>query len=428
MSKPQLVKERLRIRMLGGGKTIDRWINFAIGDVDQAERAACRGIILPAKDLWDVKKQMRELTAMATNALQEGRAEDFLSDLDRVGRGLPVNQSPTVPTFAEYANEWVELALAADSVTESERESAVSILKLHLVPFFGRERLNAISPRLVDRYKVEKKRQVHQYGTGYSAKAINNQLSVLRRVLVRAEEHELIDRVPLSTRMWAQVERPEDDGNWLVPDEEKALIAWLWQQPDDASGRHLALLVQVVAGLRFGELRALQKADLDVAGGGLHIRRSQARKAVGTPKNKHARFQPLPDDLVQRLRRYLLTTEGQRLFVGDRGGDLSNNVLNRALRAACQSAGVREVSSHGLRRTAGSSYGYLGQSQRAIASMLGHTDLKATERYVRVHEGHRHQLVERRWAGTKVALQEAENAPAKAPSDGPVGDLVGDLM
>jgi integrase len=204
------------------------------------------------------------------------------------------------------------------------------------------------------------------------AKAIDNQLSVLRRVLVRAEEHELIDRVPLSTRMWAKVERPEHDGNCLVPGGEKALIAWLWQQPDDASGRHLALLVQVVAGLRFGELRALQKADPDVPTSGVHIRRSRARNVTGAPKNKNARFQPLPDDL-------------------------SNNVLNRALRAACQSAGVREVSSHGLRRTAGSSDGYPGQSQRAIASMLGHADMKATERYVRVHERHKQTLVTERW-------------------------------
>ncbi len=224
---------------------------------------------------------------------------------------------------------------------------------------------------LVPEDEVEKKRQVHPYGTGYSAKAINNQRSVLRRVQVRAEEHELIDRVPLSTRMWAKVERPEQDGNWRVPDEEKALIAWLWLQPDDASGRHL-LLVQVVAGLRFGELRALQKADPDVPASGIHIRRSRARKVTGTPKNKKARFQPLPDDL-------------------------SNKMLNRSLRAACQSAGVREVSSHGLRRTAGSSDGYPGQSQRAIATMLGHTDMKATERYVRVHERHKQPLVTERW-------------------------------
>ena len=91
------------------------------------------------------------------------------------------------------------------------------------------------------------------------------------------------------------------------------------------------------------------------------------------------------------------TTDGQLLFTGREGGYLNNNVLNRWLRAACRKAGVREVSSHGLRRTAGSSYGLMGVSQKGIASMLGHQDTKATERYVRVHDGHRRRLVDDRW-------------------------------
>ncbi len=253
MSNGKIVKERLRIRVQKGGKSIDRWINFAIGEVGSSELVGLRGIVLQAKDRWDVSRRMSDLRETAATAVAEGRIAAFLVDLDRAGRGEePATEGPAVPTFAEYSKEWLDVALTADSVTESERESAASILKLHLVPFFGPQRLSEISPRIVDRYKVEKKRQVHQFGKGYSAKAINNQLSVLRRVLVRAEEHELIDRVPLSTRMWAKVERPEDDGNWLIPDEEKALISWLWSQPDDESGRHLALLVQVVAGLRFG--------------------------------------------------------------------------------------------------------------------------------------------------------------------------------
>jgi integrase len=55
------------------------------------------------------------------------------------------------------------------------------------------------------------------------------------------------------------------------------------------------------------------------------------------------------------------------------------------------------ITSHGLRRTAGSSYGFMGAGQKAIASMLGHLDTKATERYVRVHDGHREALVAARW-------------------------------
>jgi integrase len=411
----KIVKERLRVRLQGKGRSLDRSINFVIGEVDPTELVGLRGAVFPAKDRWDVNRQMTELKEMATNAAREGRAEEFLDELDNVGRGKPLSKAPQEPTFAEYAKEWMEVALVADSTTESERETAKSILNLHLIPFFGSHRLSAITPRIVDRYKVQKRGEVHSKGTGYSAKTINNQLSVLHRVLARAVEHELISRMPLSPKMWAKTEKPEHDDDWLTPDQENALIRWLWAQPDDATGRHLALLVQLVCGLRFGELRALEKVDLDVAARALIIRRSQARKVTGPPKNKHARPQPLPDELVQRLRRHMLTTEGQRLFTGDRGGTLSNNVLNRALRAACRAAGVREISSHGLRRTAGTSYGYMGQSQRAIADMLGHNDLKATERYVRFHADHRHQLVERRWAGAWVR-PDGGHDPAKAPS------------
>lgn len=58
---------------------------------------------------------------------------------------------------------------------------------------------------------------------------------------------------------------------------------------------------------------------------------------------------------------------------------------------------MREVTTHGLRRTAGSSYGFMGEGQKAIASMLGHADMKATERYVRVHERQLQTLVTERW-------------------------------
>ena len=217
MSKPQLVKERLRIRMLGGGKTIDRWINFAIGAVDPAELTARRGIILAAKDMWDVKKQMRELTEMATVAAEEGRGQSFLLDFERAvhtaGTAEAQSLPEPVPTFEKYAEEWKELAL--HSLTESEQESARSILKLHLVPAFGHLRLTAITMRLVDQYKAKKRTQKHQFGTGYSAKAVNNPLSVLRRVLVTALEHELIDRLPLTQRMWVRESAVEDGENWL---------------------------------------------------------------------------------------------------------------------------------------------------------------------------------------------------------------------
>lgn len=395
----KIVKERLRLRARPGGISIDRWINFVVGDVDAEKIAALRGAVFEVEDVRAVQNQMKELRDLAREARDTGREQEFLLALDGGGEAEAVSNTNAV-TFGEFAKEWEEVALVADNVTAAELESSRSILKLHLVPFFGQHRLVNVDRRLIDRYKAEKRSSQHQYGTGYSASSINNQLSVLRRVLSRAVDYGLIERLPMDGSVWMRTDRVEDDENWLPAEEERQLMDFLWDHRRNRPHRHLALLTQLTAGLRFSEMRALEKSDLDVQAGGLHIRRSRARQVTGAPKNKHARFQPLPDELVKELQRYMLTTEGQLLFPGARGGYLPNNVLNRWLRAACRDAGVREVSSHGLRRTAGSSYGFMGAGQKAIASMLGHRDTKATERYVRVHESHRRQLVDARWNRT----------------------------
>jgi integrase len=56
------------------------------------------------------------------------------------------------------------------------------------------------------------------------------------------------------------------------------------------------------------------------------------------------------------------------------------------------------VSTHGARHTAGSSYAVMGAGQKVIASLLGHADTAATERYTRVGGGATAVLVEARWA------------------------------
>jgi integrase len=107
------------------------------------------------------------------------------------------------------------------------------------------------------------------------------------------------------------------------------LASWKGKEP----AARLAILAQVVTGIRFSELRALEKRDLDLKTPGLWIRRSMARKTVGTPKNKRARFQVIPRGLADELREWMLRTDGQLLFPGKAGGPLANNSLNRIYRA-----------------------------------------------------------------------------------------------
>ena len=63
-----------------------------------------------------------------------------------------------------------------------------------------------------------------------------------------------------------------------------------------------------------------------------------ARREVGTPKNKKARFQVIPRELAQELREWMLKTDGQLLFPGVRGGPLPNNSINRMYRRLADEA------------------------------------------------------------------------------------------
>jgi integrase len=150
--------------------------------------------------------------------------------------------------------------------------------------------------------------------------------------------------------------------------------------------------------MRFGEIRALEKRDLDFKVPGIWVRRSMARKEVGTPKNKEARFGRIHRDLAGQLKEWMLRVDGQLLFPGARGGTLPNNSLNRLYRRLAEEAGTKPISSHGARHTVASSYAAMGYSQKDIAFQIGHNDPASTARYTHVRAGEQTAvMVEARW-------------------------------
>ena len=118
---------------------------------------------------------------------------------------------------------------------------------------------------------------------------------------------------------------------------------------------------------------------------------------MSTPKNKRARFHVIPRALAEELQRFMLRTDEQLLFPDPRGGVLSNKVLNKWCRELATQAGVRRITSHGARHTAGSIYAVMGAGQKVIATLLGHSDGATTERYTHVAQSATTALVEARW-------------------------------
>jgi integrase len=60
-------------------------------------------------------------------------------------------------------------------------------------------------------------------------------------------------------------------------------------------------------------------------------------------------------------------------------------------------AGVRRITSHGARHTAGSSCAVMGAGQKVIGALLGHSDSASTERYTHIAQSATTAMVQARW-------------------------------
>lgn len=149
---------------------------------------------------------------------------------------------------------------------------------------------------------------------------------------------------------------------------------------DDAE-RCALLLVAGEAGLRQGEIIALEWGDVDLVAATLTVRRSSWRGHVGSPKSGQDRKIPLTKRLAVALKaaRHL---RSELVFCYPDGAPLTRSAIEAALRYGCKLAGLRRIGSHVLRHTFCSHLAMRGAAPKAIQELAGHSTLSMTLRYV----------------------------------------------
>jgi len=142
--------------------------------------------------VWRYRKRVRLLdgttpriegTPSLNTKLAAEQAER--AHIERLLRGEPDKPKKEVPTFEEFVPEF--LAICRMKNKPSEVQTKQSILRWHLLPAFGRLRLDRIKYAEIQDFAaktIEKKR---------SKKTVNNCLTVVRRLLVVAKQRELIE-------------------------------------------------------------------------------------------------------------------------------------------------------------------------------------------------------------------------------------------
>jgi len=272
-----------------------------------------------------------------------------------------------VPLFEEFAWEWFRDYVEVENKPSVQRTRR-SILKAHLIPFFGKVKLDEIGKRDVARFKGQRQRQ------GLSPKTINNHLGVLSSLLNTAIEWEVIEDAPKVK--WLKTRDSELD--FLDFDEADRLV-------DGAENPEIRAMIQtaIKTGMRLGELCALRWQDVDLKKARVRVCRSATRGIVSTPKNGRMRILPISPDLVDALRKHRRNTKlrGELVFSDDEGGMLNRDRVKRPIARACRKAELREVGWHTLRHTYASHLVMLGVPLKAVQELMGHQTIEMTMRY-----------------------------------------------
>ena len=144
----------------------------------------------------------------------------------------------------------------------------------------------------------------------------------------------------------------------------------------------IAIALAGLAGMRMGEVRAVEVRDIDFDGHRLFIRRAMSADVSLTPKSGHERVVPMLPELEARLRDAVRRKLPKaRVVVLDNGKTPRRSYVLTCFKAFLKKAGLKERSFHSLRHRFISELVRRGAGLEAVRTLAGHSKLDMTQRY-----------------------------------------------
>jgi integrase len=311
---------------------------------------------------------------------------------------------PTVDTVTDSLRQKLELGGARLSY----RENCASMQRVHISPRFGAIRVTDVTTAEVEALAAAMLKKE------LKPKTVRNTLTFLHSVFEHALDHGWVRENPVrrATRPGRRRQGDIDpDLQFLTLDELEAVLRAIPDEivvrvpapsrkgrrgpapppPPDVLGPVLRVVVLAAAitGLRQSELLGLRWRDVDWVAQRIRVRNTFVRGEHSTDGKSDLstrRSVPMADRLAGELDRWskrsAYKTDDDLVFAHpQKGTALDRSKVTRRFKAACRTAGVREVKFHDLRHTFATRLAASGQPLRTIQEFLGHADSKTTQIY-----------------------------------------------
>jgi integrase len=268
------------------------------------------------------------------------------------------------PTFNAFAPKYL-----AHSFTLRQKPSTRDGKKYNLgkwiLPRYGHLRLDEFNNVRVAELKTELS------SVGWSCG--NGVLRALTNLLRVAIEFGELEAMPCTVKTFRRDSKEREYYGFAVYEQLLATAS-----PEQT----IMILLGAEAGLRAGEIAAVEWRDCDFDRGVLTIARAIWKGEIGLPKSNKIRRVPMSERLIRALKAYR-HLRGPRVLYRENGLTHNRASLSDWLREAEAAAGLPVTGHvHALRHTFCSHLALVGTDVRTIMELAGHASIVTTQRYM----------------------------------------------
>ena len=336
---------------------------------------------------WSPRDRRRKTKTFATAAAAKNWRQDTMSALRR--GTLAVGRSQTL---SQAAAEWLEGARSGLVRTRSGRPYKPSALRSYdralttrVLPALGHAKLEEIRRSDVQRLVT------HLLGEGLDPSTVRTALVPLSAIYRRAMS---LDEVVVNPTVGLELPAVEGRRERIAaPEEASALVEAL------PPGERALWATAVYAGLRRGELVALEWDAVDLEAGIIHVRASwDPEEGRIDPKSRAGRRTvPVASVLRRELLEHRMRQGRRRGLVFGRSEEeplIADTAVRRA-RRAWKAAGLEPIGLHECRHTFASLMIAAGVNAKALSTFMGHASITITlDRYGHLFPGSEDEAAE----------------------------------